>query len=89
MESDQSRSSKSCRSRSAYAVMRSIHCFMGMRTTGWSPRSLLPSMTYMPQEKEEAQARGVQPRRLLVWVALLPLVINDLRSAGAWRITGT
>ncbi len=30
---------------SAYAVILSIHCFMGMRTTGWSPLSLLPSMT--------------------------------------------
>lgn len=30
---------------SAYAVMRSIHCFIGNRTTGWLPLSLLPSMT--------------------------------------------
>jgi hypothetical protein len=34
MDSDQSRSSRSCISRSAYAVIRSTHCFMGMRTTG-------------------------------------------------------
>ena len=25
--------------------MRSIHCRSGMRTTGWPPRSLMPSMT--------------------------------------------
>lgn len=34
MDSDQSNPSKSCSSLSAYAVMRNIHCFMGMRTTG-------------------------------------------------------
>ncbi len=41
----QSTSSSSSIKRSAYAVMRSIHCVSGMRMTGKPPRSLLPSMT--------------------------------------------
>jgi hypothetical protein len=35
--------SRSSRSRSAYAVMRSILCFSGRRNTGKFPRSLRPS----------------------------------------------
>ena len=45
MLSGQSRSSRSFRSRSPYAVILSIHCFIGLRITGWFPRSLRPSMT--------------------------------------------
>ena len=41
----QSSPSRSSRSRSAYAVMRSIHCRIGLRMTGCPPRSLKPSMT--------------------------------------------
>jgi hypothetical protein len=43
--SGQFRSSKSFNRRSPYAVMRSIHCFMGLRTTGYPPRSDFPSIT--------------------------------------------
>ena len=45
MDSGQSRSSRSFRSRSPYAVIFSIHCFMGLRITGWFPRSDRPSIT--------------------------------------------
>ena len=44
VESGQSTSARSASSRSAYAVMRNIHCLSGMRTTGCPPRSLRPSM---------------------------------------------
>ena len=44
MASDQSSSSRSSSNRSAYAVMRIIHCFKGRRKTGWLPRSLRPSL---------------------------------------------
>ncbi len=43
IESDQSRSSRSSSSRSAYDVMRIIHCLSGRRYTGKLPRSLRPS----------------------------------------------
>jgi hypothetical protein len=43
MLSSQSSPARSSRSRSAYAVIFSIHCFIGMRTTEWPPRSDLPS----------------------------------------------
>lgn len=39
----QSTPSKSPSRRSAYFVIASIHCRSGMRITGWSPRSDLPS----------------------------------------------
>jgi hypothetical protein len=45
MLSGQSKSSKSSIKRSAYAVILSIHCFIGRRSTGCPPRSDLPSMT--------------------------------------------
>ena len=43
IDSLQSSRSRSASRRSAYAVMRSIHCFSGRRYTGWLPRSLRPS----------------------------------------------
>ncbi len=43
MDSDQSSRSRSASSRSAYAVIRSFHCFSGRRYTGKLPRSLRPS----------------------------------------------
>ena len=43
IESVQSSASRSSSRRSAYAVMRNIHCFSGRRYTGKLPRSLRPS----------------------------------------------
>ncbi len=45
MDSGQSRESRSLSSRSAYAVILSIHCGRGRRTQGWFPRSERPSIT--------------------------------------------
>ena len=42
-ESGQSSRSRSATSRSAYAVIRIIHCFRLRRNTGKLPRSLRPS----------------------------------------------
>ncbi len=45
MPSGQSSVSRSLRSRSAYSVIFSIHWRIGFLTTGWLPRSDLPSIT--------------------------------------------
>jgi hypothetical protein len=45
IDSGQSRRSRSASRRSAYAVIRSIHCFSGRRTQGKFPRSERPLIT--------------------------------------------
>lgn len=45
MFSSHSSPSSPSSSLSAYAVIRSIHCFIGRRTTGCPPRSLTPPTT--------------------------------------------
>ena len=81
MLGDQSTISRSFSSRSAYAVIRSIHCRSGMRTTGCPPRSLTPPMHFFVRQHRAQRRAPVHRRFVLIGQPMRVLILPHGRFA--------